>query len=45
MMNRCMPIIQDLKEFILDKPFWIVMKEAEKHPYLAVLVRNPVESE
>ena len=25
-MNRSMPMIQDLKEFILDKPFWIVMK-------------------
>ena len=42
MMNRSMAIFEEPKQFVLDKPFWIVMKEAQKHPYLAVFVRNPV---
>jgi len=43
-MNRCMMMPQDLKEFVLDKPFWIVMKEVGRHPYLAVFVRKTTES-
>ena len=31
------------REFILDKSFWLVMKEVKKHPYACVLVNNPVD--
>ena len=34
-------MVKDTKDIILDKPFWIVMKEAGKHPYLCALINNP----
>jgi len=31
------------KYFILDKEFWVVMKEGSKHPYLCALIKNPID--
>ena len=31
------------REFILDKSFWLVMKEVKKHPYACVLVNHPID--
>ena len=29
------------RELILDKPFWLVMKEEGRHPYLCVKIVEP----
>ena len=31
------------RSFILDKTFWIVMKEVGKHPYLCAQIREPID--
>ena len=29
-----------IRKIILDRPFWIVMREAGKHPYLVVFITD-----
>ena len=31
------------REFIVDKTFWLVMKEKGKHPYLCIQISSPSE--
>jgi hypothetical protein len=33
----------DPKYIILDKTFWVVMKESLKHPYFCSQVKNPMQ--
>ena len=30
------------KHILLDKSFWLVMKEVGKHPYLAAFISEPI---
>jgi hypothetical protein len=32
-----------MKFFVLDRDFWVIMKEKNKDPYLVMLVRNVEE--
>lgn len=32
-----------MKFFVLDRNFWVIMKEKNKAPYLLILVRNVEE--
>jgi hypothetical protein len=33
----------EMKFFVLDRNFWVIMKEKNKAPYLLMLVRNVEE--
>lgn len=39
--TRCMVIVKEKKRIVLDRSFWVVMKEAGKNPYLCVLINEP----
>lgn len=43
--SRCLTIVMDKKHIVLDRSFWVVMKEAGKSPYLCIFVKEPFESQ
>jgi hypothetical protein len=38
--NECAMLNPQPKSLLLDKPFWVVMKEKHKHPYLCIQINN-----
>ena len=40
MINECAVLNMHPKSLLLNKPFWVVMKEKKKHPYLCIQVNN-----
>jgi hypothetical protein len=36
--------VKEVKRFLLDKPFWIVMKEKGRHLYLCIKVVNAMDA-
>ena len=43
-LERCAVQRPEPRYFILDKTFWLVMKEKGKHPYLCMKIVEPVQS-
>ena len=41
MLKCCIMKKEEPKQFILDKQFWVVMKEKGKHPYFCALIKSP----
>lgn len=39
---RTLAIVQNKRVIVLDRSFWVVMKEAGKNPYLCVFVNEPI---
>lgn len=40
-MTRCMPMVRpNVKRLILDRPFWVVMKQKGAHPYFIAQINS-----
>lgn len=39
-MLKCKKVKTESRHFYIDKAFWIVMKESDKHPYFVAYINN-----
>ena len=35
--------VSEPKSCVLDRPFWVVMREKEKHPYFVAYITHPTD--
>lgn len=40
MMKTCVMKPPKIRRFVLDKPFWIVMRERNEHPYFVAYISD-----
>lgn len=43
-MDECAIYYNDVRQYHLDRKFWIVMRETGKFPYLCIQIKEPIDA-